>query len=190
MLEFTVVRNDSLKIAMGGVSGAEVTIPPLRLYNDDATPNHQNLACYVATTGKVVNIDDSFENKQFDFSGARKFDREYAYDSVSFLTIPLKSSTGEVQGVLQLLNALDSRRQFASFDKNLQQLMESFSSLAAAALEGYILEQSLRKEIQQLRIEIDHAKREMQVEEITETKYFKSLKEKAQQFRDAKPIEP
>lgn len=189
-LEFTVVRNDSLKIAMGGVSGTEITIPPLRLYDGDK-PNHRNLASYAALTGATVNIEDSYENKQFDFSGARDFDREHNYASVSFLTIPLKNSTGEVLGVLQLLNALDSRKkELVPFDSNLQQLMESFSSLATAALEGYIIEQSLRKEIQQLRIEIDQAKREMQVAEITDTSYFKSLKDKAQQMREARKDSP
>ena len=186
-LEFAVVHNDSLNIAMGGTSGTEITIPPLRLYNEEGKPNQRNLAAYVALTGKTVNIEDSYENRQFDFSGARDFDEEYNYASVSFLTIPLKNSTGEVQGVLQLLNALDSRKkQLVPFDSNLQQLMESFSSLAAAALEGYIQEQNLRKEIQQLRIEIDQVKREKQVSEITETSYFKELKERAQQMRGNK----
>jgi len=187
VLEFTVVRNDSLNIAMGGASGTNIVIPPLQLYGEGGKPNHSNLATYVALTGKTVNIVDSYENRQFDFSGAREFDKNNNYASVSFLTIPLKNSTGEVQGVLQLLNALDSRRQqLASFDGNLQQLMESFSSLAAAALEGYIQEQSLRKEIQELRIEIDQVKRESQVAEITDTSYFKGLKEKAQKMRDNK----
>lgn len=186
-LEFAVMHNDSLNIAMGGTSGTEITIPSLRLYNEEGKPNHRNLAAYVALTGKTVNIEDSYENRQFDFSGARDFDEKHNYASVSFLTIPLKNSTGEVQGVLQLLNALDSRKkQLVAFDSNLQQLMESFSSLAAAALEGYLQEQNLRQEIKQLRIEIDQVKREKQVSEITETSYFRELKEKAQQMRDKK----
>jgi GAF domain-containing protein len=190
-LEFTVVRNDTLNIAMGGASGKEISIPPLPLYAQDGKPNHHNLACYVALTGKTINIEDSFENRQFDFSGAREFDRLHNYASVSFLTIPLKGSSGEVKGVLQLLNPTDSsKKQLKPFDTNLQQLMESFSSLAAAALEGYIQEQSLRKEIQQLRIEIDHVKREKQVSEITETSYFKGLQEKAQKMRDGKKDNP
>lgn len=93
-------------------------------------------------------------------------------------------------GVLQLINALNSRREIISFDSNLQQLMESFSSLATAALEGYILEQNLRKEIQQLRIEIDAVKRNKQVDEITNTDYFKNLQERAKTLRgNTEPIE-
>lgn len=187
MLEYAVMHNDSLNISMGGTSGTEITMQPLSLFNGEGKPNHRNLAAYVALTGKTVNINDSYENRQFDFSDVRNFDEKYNYASVSFLTIPLKNSTGEVQGVLQLLNALDSRKKkLVSFDSNLQQLMESFSSLAAAALEGYLQEQNLRQEIKQLRIEIDQVKRQKQVSEITETSYFRELREKAQQMRDKK----
>ncbi|HSQ39108.1 MAG TPA: GAF domain-containing protein, partial [Anaerolineales bacterium] len=130
------------------------------------------------------------ETKEFDFSGTRAFDRTNGYQSTSFLTIPLKNGEGNVLGVLQLINALNSKREILPFDKNLQQLMESFSSLATAALEGYILEQSLRTEIQQLRIEIDAVKRTKQVDEITNTDYFKNLQERAKTLRgNTGPIE-
>jgi len=186
-LEFAVVRNDTLDISIGGTSGNEVTFPPLSLYDKNGTPNHSNIATYAALTGKTVNIADSYEDQEFDFSGTREFDAHTGYQSISFLTIPLKNNEGKVLGVLQLLNALDSRKRILiPFDKNLQQLMESFSALACAALEGYIQEQRLRKEIQQLRIEIDAVKRKEQVEEITNSDYFKDLQRKAKGLRDIK----
>lgn len=118
-------------------------------------------------------------------TGTREFDQRTGYISASFLTIPLKDSEGNVQGVLQLLNALDSRRRtIIPFDQNLQQLMTSFSSLASAALEGYIEEQKLRSEIRELRIEIDKVKRDKQVAEITDSSYFKELQQKAQKLRE------
>ena len=186
-LEFAVVRNDTLDISIGGTSGNEVTFPALNLHDENGAPNHRNIATYAALTGKTVNISDSYENQDFDFSGTREFDKHTGYESVSFLTIPLKNNEGKVLGVLQLLNALDSRKKILiPFDKNLQQLMESFSSLACAALEGYIQEQKLRKEIQQLRIEIDAVKRKEQVDEITESDYFKELQRKAKGLRNLK----
>jgi GAF domain-containing protein len=185
-LEFAVVRNDALDISMGGTSGNPVTYPPLDLYDKaSGEPNHRNLATYVALTGKTVNIEDSYKDKTFDFSGAREFDKQTGYMSISFLTIPLKNNDGEVLGVLQLINALDSRlKELVPFDQNLQQLMESFSSLATAALEGYIQEQSLRNQIKELRIEIDAAKREKQVESITNSDYFKELQKKAKGLKE------
>lgn len=184
-LEYAVMRNDSLKINVGGTSGKDISIAPLKLYDKDGKPNNRSLAAYVALTGKTVNVEDAYENRQFDFSAAREFDERHNYASVSFLTIPLKNGEDEVQGVLQLLNALNPERtQIVHFDDNLRRLMESFSSLAAAALEGYLQEQDLRKEIKELRIEIDQAKRRQQVEEITETSYFRGLQEKAHQLRN------
>jgi len=185
-LEFAVVRNDTLDISIGGTSGNEITFPALELY-DAATgePNHSNVATYAALTGETVNIEDAYEDQEFDFSGAKEFDARTGYQSISFLTIPLKNNEGKVLGVLQLLNALDSRKKMlVPFDSNLQQLMESFSLLACAALEGYIQEQSLRKEIQQLRIEIDAVKRKEQVDEITGSDYFKELQRKAKNIRN------
>lgn len=187
LLEFAVVRNDTLRIAMGGTTDNEVIMPALSLYDAEGNPNHHNIATHAALTGQIVNIEDAYETKEFDFSGTRAFDRTNGYQSTSFLTIPLKNSEGNVLGVLQLINALNSKREILPFDKNLQQLMESFSSLATAALEGYILEQSLRKEIQQLRIEIDAVKRTKQVDEITNTDYFKNLQERAKTLRNTGP---
>jgi 23S rRNA maturation mini-RNase III len=86
--------------------------------------------------------------------------------------------------VLQLINATDQEsNQVIPFDQNLQRMMESFSSLAVAALEAYIREQQLKQEIKQLRIEIDEVKRQQQVAEITETDFFQELKAKAENIR-------
>jgi hypothetical protein len=63
-------------------------------------------------------------------------------------------------------------------------MMESFSSLAVAALEAYIRESSLRQEIQELRIEIDEVKRKKQVSEIVDTEMFQDLQSKARHMRD------
>ena len=51
------------------------------------------------------------------------------------------------------------------------------------ALEVYAREQRLRREVQQLRIEIDEARKATQVAEITETEYFQGLRHKAQSLR-------
>jgi len=187
-LEFAVVRNDSLDISMGGSSGRKITLPPLNLYDETTgEPNYSNVATYSALTSKTVNVEDSYETDEFDFSGTKEFDERTGYLSVSFLTIPLKNNEGKVLGVLQLINALDaSTKNLIPFDNNLQQLMESFSSLANAALEGYIQEQRLREEIQELRIEIDAVKRDKQVSAIAESDYFQELQKKAKDIRENK----
>ena len=190
LLEIAVMRNDSLRIAMGGTTGNDVTMPPLNLLDPEGTPYHGNIATHAALSGQTVNIEDGSESKDYDFSVMRAFDRTNGYLSTSFLTIPLKNNEGNVLGVLQLINALNPKREILAFDANLQQLMESFSSLATAALEGYIQEQNLRREIQQLRIEIDAVKRHSQVEEITNTDYFRDLQDKAKTLRADPNIKP
>ncbi len=100
------------------------------------------------------------------------------------LAIPLKNTAGRVLGVLELLDAKDPEGgRPGPFDHNLQQMMESFSSLAVAALEAYIREQSLRQQIQQLRIEIDEAKRHQQVSEIVDSDFFQDLQQRSRALR-------
>ena len=51
------------------------------------------------------------------------------------------------------------------------------------AREIYAREQSLKQQVQQLRIQIDEAKKAREVAEITESDYFRDLKERAQHLR-------
>jgi CheY-like chemotaxis protein len=185
-LEFVIVRNDSLGIAMGGTTGREVSFPPLHLCDETTgEPNRQHIVTRVTLEGAPVNVPDAYQAEGFDFSGTRAFDAKTGYRSTSFLTIPLKDSLNQVIGVLQLINALDPETgQVIPFDEGLQQMLESMSLLAAVALEAYIRERSLRQEIQQLHIELDQAKRAHQVAEITETPYFQQLQARAKDLRE------
>jgi GAF domain-containing protein len=179
-LRYVIVRNDAEKIMMGGTSGIEVPYAIIPMYAN-GRPNHQDVAVEAAISGVTINIQDSHAVDTYDFSGPESTSGHYA---TSYLSIPLKNSENQVVGVLQLLDARDpDSGEIVAFDQNLQQMMESFSSLAVAALEAYIREQALRQEIQQLRIEIDAAKREQQVEEIVETDFFRDLQTKAKAMR-------
>jgi CRP-like cAMP-binding protein len=185
-LEFVIVRNNSLKITMGGITGQAVSFAPLPLYDQTTNnePNYRNVATYAVLKGVSVNIPDAYQVEMFDFSGTKAFDAETGYRSKSFLTIPLKNSLNEVIGVLQLINAREPETdQVCSFDQNMQQMMESFSSLAVVALEAYIREQGLKQQIQQLRIEVDEVKRQKQVSEIVDTDFFHDLQVKARNLR-------
>jgi hypothetical protein len=51
------------------------------------------------------------------------------------------------------------------------------------ARQVYAREQSLRRQVEELRIEIDEVKKARQVAEITETDYFRDLSAKAQRLR-------
>ena len=181
-LKFVILRNTSLKLAMGGTSGNEIPFYPVRLHNADGSENRANVASHVALTHKRINIANAYQADGFDFSGTKAFDVRTKYHSQSFLTIPLLNNEEQVIGVLQLINAKDAATgeiiPFADDD-----VLEALVLLATAALDGYIREASLRQEIAKLKIEIDESRRARQVAEITDTSSFRELKDKAQQMR-------
>jgi methyl-accepting chemotaxis protein len=183
-LRYVIMRNDAMNLAQGGTTGNQISFPTLQLLREDGAPNYDNVATYVAHKGVTVNLPDVNMQQDPDFPGPRAFNTAYGYTTTSFLTMPLRSNAGETLGVLQLIDAVDPQTgQVVSFDANLQRMMESFSSLAVAALEAYIREQSLRAQIQQLHIEIDEAKRQRAVSEIVDTDFFQGLQAKARETR-------
>jgi HD-GYP domain-containing protein (c-di-GMP phosphodiesterase class II) len=137
-LKFEIVRTDSLKIAMGGTTGKEITFPPVFLYDPrTGEENKANVASAAALTGESINIPDAYVSKDFDFTGTRKFDEGTGYRSKSFLTVPMKNSQDEIIGVLQLLNAQDRETgEVISFDDDIQPLIEALASQAAVALDN------------------------------------------------------
>jgi len=184
-LQFMLMHTTSLRLALGGAVGAAIPYPPLHLHDPDTgRPNERHIATYVALHGRTVNIPDAYQANEFDFAGPRAFDRQTGYRSTSFLTVPLKHGPERVIGVIQLINALDRETgQVIPFEPALQPVVEALASLAAIALASYIHEQGLRKQIQQLRVEIDEARKARQVAAITETDHFQRLQQRAQSLR-------
>lgn len=184
-LKFVVLRNDSLNIAMGGTTGKEIPFPMLCLYDEvTGEPNYRNVVTCSVLKGVSINIVDVYQVEGFDFSGTRAFDEKTGYHSISFLTVPLKNNLHQVIGVLQLINARDpGTDKVIPFDQGLQEMIESLSALATVTLEAYIREQNLRQKIEELRIEIDEAKKARQVAEITESDYFRDLQQKVRKLR-------
>ena len=185
-MEFVIVQSDSRKLALGGTTGKEPSYAslPLKLAGSDE-PNLHNAITYVALQGTSLNFSETSHLDAYDLWGSDAKNQEWRdYSISSMLAMPLKNSSGQVLGVLQLINAKepDSARIIA-FDENLQRMMESFSSLAVAALEAYTREFKLKQEIQQLRIEIDEAKKKQQVKEIVDTDFFQNLTQRAKDLR-------
>ncbi|MGA7750334.1 MAG: HD domain-containing phosphohydrolase [Gallionella sp.] len=135
ILRFEILRNDSLKTAMGGTSGAPISFYPVQLYDEDGNPNHAMVVSHSALSGETVNIPDAYMAKGYDFSGTKKFDAKTGYRSQSFLTVPMRNHENEIIGVLQLINAQDRESSaIVPFSTDDQQLLESLASQAAIAL--------------------------------------------------------
>ena len=138
-LRFAIMRNDTLKVALGGTSGNDVPFYPIQLYRD-GQPNNSMVAAYAAINQCTVNIADAYTEAGFDFSGTRQFDQKTGYRSKSFLTVPMKNHEGEIIGVLQLINSLASdTREILPFSEADQRLAESLASQAAIALSNWAL---------------------------------------------------
>ena len=159
-LTFSILHNEKLKIKIGGTSSKKETpFPPLYLYNPETNePNYSNIATYAALTAQVVNVKDAYDStSRFDFSGTHRFDEKSGYRSKSFLTVPLKTRTGQVVAVLQLINARAPSGETIPFSKSMQKLVEALSSHAAVAVDNQLLLTSQRNLLESFLEVIAHA---------------------------------
>jgi HD-GYP domain-containing protein (c-di-GMP phosphodiesterase class II) len=139
-LRFEIMRNDSLGIAMGGTSGANIPFYPVNLFDKEDKPVLSMVAAYAVHHDRSVNVSDAYTEAGFDFSGTKNFDKKTGYRSTSFLTVPMKNHEEEIIGVLQLINAKDRNTgQVVAFSEDDQQLAESLASQAAIALTNRLL---------------------------------------------------
>ncbi len=139
-LDFEIIRTDSLGIAMGGTTGVKITFPPIHLRDNRGRDNNSMVVAYAVLKDRTVNIADAYQEKGFDFSGTKAFDRHTGYQSRSFLTVPMKNHEDEIIGVLQLINAKDrATGEIVAFTETDQRLAESLASQAAVALTNRLL---------------------------------------------------
>ena len=134
-LEFEIMVTESLDMHLGGTSGNEISFYPVSLYDRGGNPNRNMVAAWAALSGKTINIEDAYINKDFDFSGTRDFDKKTGYRSKSFLTVPMTNHENEIIGVLQLINAIDDKTGEAiPFTELDQEVVESLASQAAVTI--------------------------------------------------------
>ncbi|MGY8815421.1 MAG: HD domain-containing phosphohydrolase [Gammaproteobacteria bacterium] len=134
-LKFEIIRTDSLEIHMGGTSDKPIDFYPVSLYDKDGNPNNNMVVARAALTNKTVNVVDAYESTEFDFSGAKNFDKKTGYRSRSFLTVPMTNHINELIGVLQLINAIDPNTgDVTTFSELDQQIVESMASQAAVTI--------------------------------------------------------
>lgn len=156
-LRFEILRNTTLKIALGGPSGGPVTLPPIPMY-ENGEPVLSKVATYCVHQDRTVNISDAYATTEFDFSGTRAFDEKLHYRSQSMIAVPMKNYGGEMIGVLQLINAIDPQSgRVKSFSDRDQKIIESLASQAAVALTNRMLIIHLEKLFESFISMINHA---------------------------------
>jgi putative ABC transport system ATP-binding protein len=91
-------------------------------------PVNRGIAGFVARTGKTVNAADAADRPEFD----RSVDLETGYNTTSVLCSPISNSTGEVFGVIELLNKHsgvfvgEDERQLADFSQSIAPILETW----------------------------------------------------------------
>ncbi len=103
------------------------TMPPVPLSREYIS------ACAVLDK-KEINIKDVYSSDDYDFSGAKKYDKLSGYKTQSMLVIPMEDDRGDVIGVLQLINAQDKEGNVIPFPEKDEDIITALASLGAVIL--------------------------------------------------------
>jgi HD-GYP domain-containing protein (c-di-GMP phosphodiesterase class II) len=135
MMVIKIFQSDGLGLSFNDCTNNFMDKPSVPLYAENGEPNLHNVVSYAYHKDKTVNIHDAYDTHHFDFSGTKKFDKQYGYHSTSFLAIPLKNHLGETLGILELINAIDvTTQEIVDFDPVSQRFVEALASQAATVL--------------------------------------------------------
>lgn len=128
-LQFSYTQNQTL----------QSRLPPGRklVYTTYAIPvDETSIAGYVAESGEFLNIADVYNLPPcLPCRFNREMDELADYRTTSMLTLPLKTATDGVTGVLQVINARDDAGRARPFGEDDELLMFHFAAVAAVALE-------------------------------------------------------
>jgi HD-GYP domain-containing protein (c-di-GMP phosphodiesterase class II) len=132
-----------LNINKGGASKNPITFAPIPLYDEKTNkPNYNNVVTNAALTKEVINIEDVYNSEDYNFEGVKSFDKTMGYRTVSMLTIPMKNHEGDVNAVLQLINARTKTGEIVEFKPNVQRVIEALASQASISLNNQQLIQA------------------------------------------------
>jgi len=135
-LRFAVVRNDVL-VARYGTREMK-----RRLQEEHLELSMPSLAGYVAATGEVLNVPDAYAVRpDLDCTFDVRLDARYGYLTRSVLSVPLHDASGNILGVLQLLNAHDSGGAVRAFERRHEPFIKALASVAATAIRTARLEE-------------------------------------------------
>lgn len=131
-LDFKVVQNTSLNIEMGGTQN-NLSWDSLPLYLDNGDENLSMVAAVSALKNRIINIEDVYNEKEYNFEGTKTFDESTGYRSKSMLVIPLMNHEEDVIGVLQLINK-SSLDDIIAFNDEDERILKALAGQAAMAL--------------------------------------------------------
>ncbi len=98
--------------------------------------NKKTVSGYVASTGEIVNIPDVYaipSNAPYHYDPS--YDKLAGYKTGSMLNIPLTSNTGEIIGLIQIINKKNEKGKIIPFTKDDELLVMHFANNATVALQ-------------------------------------------------------
>ncbi len=134
-LKFEVVLNRSLNIH---TQAPHTHFPDIPLYKDKKE-NASMVAVNCVLQEMSIFIDDIYDEKQYNFSGTRMFDRKNKYRTYSLLTVPVFDFRKKTIGVIQLINAKDNNDKIRIFDEQDHKRVNLFILQTAFTLSSKIL---------------------------------------------------
>lgn len=98
-----------------------------------------------ALNKEIINIENIFNNSNFDKSNIENFDTAYNYATTSILCLPIINRKNEVVAVAQFINAQDSNGKNIAFIPSLVDIAAGICSNLSLLLENKQLEQNYTK---------------------------------------------
>lgn len=128
-LHFTYTQNDTLQKKLP--EGEKLIYSTFQIPIDE-----KSIAGYAAATGRALNIPDAYKlEATLPYQFSKTFDETAGYKTQSILTIPLKNSSDQVLGVLQIINPQDAEGHITRFSTSDEKMMYHFATVATVALE-------------------------------------------------------
>ncbi len=137
VLDYVIVRTDSLGIAYGGTTGKKPPFKVVHLYNSITNePELRTQVVRAVIKKESINVIDAYNSSEFDFAGTKKFDMNYGFRTRSVITIPMINHRGEPIGCVQLINAKDpATGATIAFSGDTVEIIASLASQAAVIVD-------------------------------------------------------
>ncbi|MCF7929011.1 MAG: HD domain-containing protein [Spirochaetales bacterium] len=134
------IRNDNelaIQYSQNDTKQKEIGKDKKLIYSIFSIPiNEKTISGYAAHTHKLVNIPDVYqipEGAPYGFNP--KFDRISGYRTTSVLAVPLVSNTGDLLGVLQMINKMGRNGEVLPFTQQDELFVTHFAANAVVALQ-------------------------------------------------------
>jgi HD-GYP domain-containing protein (c-di-GMP phosphodiesterase class II) len=134
-----VREGDQLVFKYSQNATLEQRLPPghkLPYSNQRIPIDDSRMAGYAAKNRVALRIDDAYaipEDKPYKFNPS--FDQQNGWKTKSILAFPLITSSGNLLGVIQVLNAMNDAGEVVAFTKQDERIFEHFAASATDALE-------------------------------------------------------